>query len=258
MRGEVAMGGGDHPHVDPPRQALAEPPHLALLQHPQQHALGDQRQVADLVEEDGAAVRGLEDARAVAVGAGEGAAGVAEEVGEQQGLRQRGAVDRHERRRGARARAMDPAGDQLLAGAALAEDQDRQVAGREARDPIERRGERRALPDQPRARRDRGRAAGAASRAGGGSSRRTTANRARRTSSRRGAERTSRSPRSARSGRAGIATGGGDLLSAARSVDHRPPLAVGVPDEERLGKAGGGEQAGQTASGSPAAPSVAR
>ncbi len=39
----------------------------------------------------------LEDARAVAVGAGEGAADVAEQIGEQQGLGERGAVDGHER-----------------------------------------------------------------------------------------------------------------------------------------------------------------
>ena len=60
---EAAVGGGDDPHVDAPRQVLADPAHFALLQHAQQLGLGARRQLADLVEEQRAAVRLLEQAR---------------------------------------------------------------------------------------------------------------------------------------------------------------------------------------------------
>ena len=53
--------------------------------------------LADFVEENRAAVRGLEAAQAVAVGAGEAAASVAEELGFEQGLGDRRAVDGDER-----------------------------------------------------------------------------------------------------------------------------------------------------------------
>ena len=59
----------------------ADAPDLALLEHAQQLGLDAERQLADLVEEDGAAVRRLEEALAVAIGAGEGAAHVAEQLG---------------------------------------------------------------------------------------------------------------------------------------------------------------------------------
>ena len=52
------------------------------------------RDFADLIEEDGAAVGGLEAALVVGHGAGEGALDVAEEFGLQQRLGQRAAVDR--------------------------------------------------------------------------------------------------------------------------------------------------------------------
>ena len=91
-------------------QALADPPHLPLLEHAQQHALGRSGQVADLVEEDRAALGGLEDAGPVPVGAGEGAAGVAEEVREEEVVAQGRAVDRHESGLAPRARPVQVGG----------------------------------------------------------------------------------------------------------------------------------------------------
>jgi hypothetical protein len=96
---EVAVGGGDHPHVDPHRALRADRLDLAVLQHPQHLGLGAGRHVADLVEEDGAAVGGDELAGLPPHGAGEAPLLVAEELGLDELLGDRGAVDLDQRRR---------------------------------------------------------------------------------------------------------------------------------------------------------------
>ena len=77
--------------------------------------------VADFVEEQRAAVGLLELADPPAVGAGERPALVAEQLAFQQRLRDGRAVDRQERAATAAAMVVDGAGDQFLAGAALAQ-----------------------------------------------------------------------------------------------------------------------------------------
>ena len=67
----------------------------------------------------------LENALGVADRAGERASRVPEELRFEQGLGERAAVDRHERARRPPAVRMDRSRDELLAGAALADDQDR-------------------------------------------------------------------------------------------------------------------------------------
>src|SRR5262249_55547127 len=59
---QVAVGGGDDPHVDPNGHAATNALELALLENPQELGLGRQRQLADLVEEQGPAVGQLEPA----------------------------------------------------------------------------------------------------------------------------------------------------------------------------------------------------
>ena len=59
---QIHVGRGNHAHVDRHAGARTEPHDLALLQHAQQLDLHRQRQVADLVEKQRAAVRGLEPA----------------------------------------------------------------------------------------------------------------------------------------------------------------------------------------------------
>ena len=66
------------------------------LEESQQETLHAQRHLADFVEEDRAHVRGLELARLVAIGAGEAALHMAEQLGLEQRFRQAGAVDRRE------------------------------------------------------------------------------------------------------------------------------------------------------------------
>ena len=67
-------------------------------------------------------------------GAGEGALLVAEELAFEQRLGERGAVDGHEGAAGARAAAVEGAGDELLARAALAAQQHGRVGGRDPGD----------------------------------------------------------------------------------------------------------------------------
>ena len=102
---------------------------LALLQRAQQLHLRVERQLADLVEEQRAAVGLLELADALVDGAGEGALLVAEQDAFDQVFGDGAAVDRDERLAGAVAFALDGARDQLLADAAFAFDQDRNVRG---------------------------------------------------------------------------------------------------------------------------------
>src|SRR6185503_19551403 len=83
------------------------------------------RHLGDLVEEERTIRCGLEEARLVAVGASEGAAHVTEQLGLEQVLRNRAAVDGHEVAAGAVALIMDQSRDQFLAGTALARDQNR-------------------------------------------------------------------------------------------------------------------------------------
>ena len=63
---ELAVGRGDQPHVHLDRPVAADALELALLEHPQELRLQVQRQLADLVEEERAAVGELEAALALA------------------------------------------------------------------------------------------------------------------------------------------------------------------------------------------------
>src|SRR5690606_20804046 len=99
--------------------AAAEALDLTLLQHAQELHLHVAADLADLVEEQRAAVRRLEAAIARDGGAGERALLVAEQLGLEDRLRDRGAVDRDERALGARRIIVQCAREQLLAGAAL-------------------------------------------------------------------------------------------------------------------------------------------
>ena len=135
-RGEVAVRRRDEAHVGGQRLAPADALELALLDEPQQLALQRQRQLADLVEEQRAAVRGLDLADHPAVGAGVRAALVAEQLALDERGRQRRAVDVDERRLAARAVDVDRAREQALAGAGLAVEQHGRVGLRRAHDHL--------------------------------------------------------------------------------------------------------------------------
>ncbi|MNN01613.1 hypothetical protein D3C81_1142380 [compost metagenome] len=131
--GQVEAGGGDQADIDRTRLAGADAQHLAGFQRAQQLALQGQRQVADFVQIQGAAVGRAEPAGAAAGRAVVDAGGVAEQLGLGMLRAEAGAVEGDEQP-GATARAVDVAGQQLLAGAGLAVDQHRRMGGGEAFD----------------------------------------------------------------------------------------------------------------------------
>ena len=96
---QVLVRRRDHPHVDLDARRAADRLDRLLLQHAQHLGLRLQAHVADLVEEDRAAVGDLELAAAIGDRAGERAAHVAEQLALDQLLRNRRAVDLDERRR---------------------------------------------------------------------------------------------------------------------------------------------------------------
>ena len=103
----------------------AKPFDDAFLEHAQQLRLELQRQLADLVEKDRAAVGHLESARLRRVRAGKRPALVPEELALDERRRERAAVDHDEAPVAPRAVAMNGTGDQLLAGAGLAKQEHR-------------------------------------------------------------------------------------------------------------------------------------
>ena len=133
---EIAVGGGDDPGVDRLLARAADGAHHLLLEHAEQAGLHLLRHLADLVEEDGALGRLPEQALPVAVGPRERAPHVAEELALQEVLGDGAAVDAEEGLLPPRAGVVDGAGHHLLAGAALAGDEDGHVG---VLDPIDER-----------------------------------------------------------------------------------------------------------------------
>src|ERR1043165_942270 len=129
---ELAIRGRDDADVGRAVDGVADAAKLAVLEKAKELCLRGQRHLADFVQEERAAVGRLDEARAVAVGAGERAAHAAEELRLDERLRKRRAVDGGEGLGAPRRVAVDGARDELLAGAGLAEDADRDVAAGDA------------------------------------------------------------------------------------------------------------------------------
>jgi hypothetical protein len=136
--GQVLVGGGDDPHVDGLGPGAAEATDDAVLEDLEQLGLEAGREHADLVEEEHAAMGELEEAGLGLAGIGERPALVAEQLGLEQGLGDRGAVDVDEGAAGAGAGAVQGAGEEALAGAGLAAEEDRRRprGGRGARQDL--------------------------------------------------------------------------------------------------------------------------
>src|SRR6185369_8942028 len=78
---EVAVRREDEPHIDRAMLVLADATYRLRLEHAQELRLHALRQLADLVDEDGAAVRGLDRAGPHARRARERSACMTEELG---------------------------------------------------------------------------------------------------------------------------------------------------------------------------------
>src|SRR5438132_5018673 len=123
---------GDDPHVDVDRPVAAyalDPTFFDRAQNLRLHAEGH---IADLVQEQGAATGQLEASDPRADGPGAGAALVAKQLGFEETLRDGGAGHRDQGAALARAPAMNRLRQELLARAALALDQHREVRRRPA------------------------------------------------------------------------------------------------------------------------------
>ena len=120
---QVAVGGRHQAHVDLDLALPAQAHQRALLQRAQQLGLQGQRQLANLVQKDGAAVGLLKPARTGCAGAGERAFFVAEQFGFEQRIRNGRAVDLDEGPVAPPAGQVHGACEQLLARARLAQQQ---------------------------------------------------------------------------------------------------------------------------------------
>ena len=104
LGGQVLVGRRQQPGLERDRPGRPDRQDFLVLDRPQQLGLGRPRQLADLVEEDRAPAGRDEQPGVVAIGPGEGAADVAEELVLQQVVGDRRAVDRQEHLVRARAR----------------------------------------------------------------------------------------------------------------------------------------------------------
>ena len=129
---QVAVAGRDQADVDRDRACAADAVDLALLDRAQELGLQARLHLADLVQEQRAATGLLEPPDPPRHGAGERALLVAEQLGFEQMVGDRGAVDRDERALRAPAVAVQKARDHLLAGPALAGDQHAGLGGRDS------------------------------------------------------------------------------------------------------------------------------
>ena len=112
----------------------AEPPHRLVLEDLQELGLDAGRQEAHLVEEERAAVGRLEETGLGLTRIGEGPALEAEQLGLEEGVGNRGAVDLDERSRRAGAGPVQGAREEPLARAGLPQDQERRKPA--ALDPV--------------------------------------------------------------------------------------------------------------------------
>src|SRR5688572_16052768 len=142
------MGRRDHPHVDRARAVAADAPKLAAIEDAQELGLRLGRELADLVEEEGPAIRLLEGSLAPTLGAGEGAALVTEEVRIDEVLVEGAAIDHDERARGAGALRVDRLGGGVLPAPGFAREQDRDIVARHRLEQREEATGGDAAPDQ--------------------------------------------------------------------------------------------------------------
>ena len=126
---KIAVGGGDDSDIDCDFARSADGPDETLLQNAQQLHLHGQAGLADLVQEDGAAVGDFKQAALVLVRARKRALNVAKQLAFEQSFGKRAAVDRDKRFACARGAGMDGARSQLFAGSALALNQNRAAGG---------------------------------------------------------------------------------------------------------------------------------
>ena len=121
---EIAVRGGDDANVDVDVADAADAANDLIFHDAEKLGLEEGREFADLVEEERAAVGDLEKALLHGLGVGEGSLFMAEEFGFDEGFGNRRAVDGDEGAVVAGAFVVENLGDEVLAGTALALDED--------------------------------------------------------------------------------------------------------------------------------------
>src|SRR5688572_10593994 len=94
---QIEVRRGHHAYVDADLLIRSQRPHASLLQRAQQRRLLIERQIADLVEEERAAVRRSEEPGARCVRTGESSGDMTEQLAPEKLAVKRSAVDRHHR-----------------------------------------------------------------------------------------------------------------------------------------------------------------
>ena len=125
--GQILVGGGDDPDIDPSRPGAAQSLELAMFQDAKELRLELDREIADLVQENRGPVGDLEPASLPGQRPRVRAPFAPEQLCLDQGGRQGGAVDVHHCSVPAGAQDVDGPGQQLLAGSRLAEEEHRRV-----------------------------------------------------------------------------------------------------------------------------------
>src|SRR5271167_4062819 len=126
---EIAIGGGNRARVRREGARASQAFELALLQDAQQFGLEFERNLSNLIQEDGSPIGQLEATDPLRNGAGEGASLMSEQFAFQQSRRDRSAVQFHEGTRMPRAEIMQSAGDQFLSRPGLAINKDGRIGG---------------------------------------------------------------------------------------------------------------------------------
>ena len=137
LGGEVAVRARDHTDVDVLDAARADLLDLAFLEHAKQLRLHRHGKLSDFVEDQRSAVRNRKEPLPRAVGPGESAPRVAEQLGLGQLGGNRGAVEPDQRLRCAGGLCVHERGDDLLAGTRLAAEENRDVLRPDERHGLE-------------------------------------------------------------------------------------------------------------------------
>src|SRR5712692_9639185 len=146
---QIAVRRRDHPGIGAQGARAAQPLEFPFLEHAKQLRLQLERDLADLVQEEGSSICHLEASDALSAGARECALLVPEELTFQETGRNGCAVELDERARAPRAEIMDGPSQQLLAGTRLAMDDDRAVGPADRLYLLERPPQGKALADDP-------------------------------------------------------------------------------------------------------------
>src|SRR5581483_5474982 len=139
---QVAIGGGDESHVHVHGLVAAQPLELLLLENAQELGLEFERNVADFVEEQGAAVGEFEPSEFTGHRAGEGAPLVAKEFAFDKAHGNGAAVHLDEGPALRGTETMEGTGHQFFSGARLAFDEDRRAGGSDNLHLLEKVGDR--------------------------------------------------------------------------------------------------------------------